>query len=185
MLSQTDLKETVKRCKKGERQAQNLLYQAFYAWAWKICIRYNDNEEDAKTCLQEGFLKALTKIHQYNDDKSFEAWIKKIFVNVCIDQFRKVKTENTTEELFDSSSSEEVAFALIQADVEHLLNLIQTLPPTEQFIFNMYAIEGYKYDEIAEMLQLHVVTVKVNMNSARTRLKNALAQDKQFSNYGR
>ncbi|MBL7782547.1 MAG: RNA polymerase sigma factor [Saprospiraceae bacterium] len=87
MLNKSELEETIRGCRKGDRYAQNRLYKAFYAWASVICQRYTHDPETTRECVQDGFFKVFTKIDQYAGDQSFEAWLKRIMIHTCIDRY--------------------------------------------------------------------------------------------------
>lgn len=186
MLNSKELAETIRGCRRGDRYAQNQLYNAFYAWAWKLCVRYTRNKSETQECVQDGFFKVFTKIDRYSDGLSFEAWFKKIFIHTCIDRYRSQLNEPLLIDLADTDTYETaVAEALINADTEHLLHLVRQLPPVYQATFNLYAIEGYEYQEIAEILGVNIGSVKSNLSKARAKLREMLTIEKQKNFYER
>lgn len=174
MLNEEELAEVIRNCRKGDRYAQNRLYQAFHAWASSLCLRYTRNAEQARECVQDGFFKVFTKLDKYAGTQPFEAWIKRVMINTCIDHYRSAMTETPTSELVEARDETVLAETLINSDVEHLLYLIRQLPPAYQATFNLYAVEGYSYQEIAEILDVSIGTVKSNLSKARWKLKTLL-----------
>ena len=174
MLTKGELAETIRGCRKDDRYAQNRLYRAFYAWASSICLRYTGNAEEARECTQDGFFKVFTKIDKYKGDLPFEAWLKRIMINTCIDRYRARLKEIPTSELTEARDETVLAETLINADVEYLLQLVRLLPPAYQTTFNLFAIEGYEYQEIADLLGVSMGSVKSNLSKARARLKEML-----------
>src|SRR5687767_15890945 len=86
MSSETDL---IEGCILGDRKMQYELYERFSPKMYGVCLRYAANAEEAEDILQEGFVKIFKKMGSYRGDGSFEGWIRRIFVNTAIEQFRK------------------------------------------------------------------------------------------------
>lgn len=176
MLNKTELEDVIRGCRKGDRYAQNRLYRAFHAWASVICLRYTNDAEAARECVQDGFFKVFTKIDKYGGDLSFEAWLKKVMINTCIDRYRMNAKEPETQEysaIHDETLQPEI---LINADADYLLHLVRRLPPAYQATFNLFAVEGFEYQEIADMLGVSVGSVKSNLSKARQRLREMLKE---------
>jgi len=185
MLNKEQLAETIRGCRSGDRYAQNRLYRAFYVWASAICLRYTGNAEEARECMQDGFFKVFTKIDKYSGDLPFEAWLKRVMINTCIDRYRARLNEIPTIALVEACDETVLAETLINADAEHLLYLVRQLPPAYQTTFNLFAIEGYEYQEIADMLGVSIGSVKSNLSKARGRLKEMLTQRQKEDAYAR
>lgn len=174
MLNKKELEETIRGCRRRDRTAQNRLYRAFFAWAFAICQRYAARDEIAKECVQDGFFKVFTKIDHFNGDLPFMSWFKKVMINTCIDRYRSGLHEMETIEYTADHDERVLPEVLINADAEYLLDLVRLLPPACQTTFNLYAVEGYAYHEIAGMLDVSIGSVKSNLAKARFRLKQLL-----------
>jgi RNA polymerase sigma factor (sigma-70 family) len=185
MLNKAEQIAIIQGCRRGDRHAQNRLYRAYHGWAWSICARYTSMNEVATECVQDAFFKVFTKIDTYSGDLPFEGWFKKILVRTCIDRYRSYQKEEVTLELNEAESEPYVAEALVNADAEYLLNLINLLPPTYRATFNLYAIDGYDYQEIADILEVNIGSVKSNLFKARAKLKQLLKQYQEGNTYGR
>lgn len=185
MLNKSELEETIRGCRKGDRYAQNRLYKAFYAWASVICQRYTQDAETTRECVQDGFFKVFTKIDHYEGQQSFEAWLKKVMINTCIDRYRSRLHESHTVSLEEAGNHMVMAENLINADAEYLLHLVRQLPPAYRSTFNLYAIEGYDYQEIADILGISLGAVKSNLFKARLRLKDMLGKSEMETAYGK
>ncbi len=135
------------------------------------------NSEEAKDLMQEVFIKLYFRLSEFRFEGSFEGWLKKLTVNLAIDEIRKSKNWNklqtTTER---SSANDEIVSEEIYSDlaVQDLLKLVIELPPVYRLIFNLYAIEGYKHHEIASMLGISEGTSKSNLHDARKLLQKRL-----------
>ncbi|MGE4347874.1 MAG: RNA polymerase sigma factor, partial [Flavobacteriaceae bacterium] len=104
---------------------------------------------------------------------SFEGWIRRIMINECISFLRvQNKVHYTEEEYFFEDSSDEINQHF---SVEQIQNLIDNLPDGYRMVFNLYAIEGYKHQEIATMLGISEGTSKSQLSHARKMLQQQIS----------
>jgi RNA polymerase sigma factor (sigma-70 family) len=166
--SETDL---IQGCIDGERPMQELLYKKFAAKMYGVCLRYAGNAEDANDILQEGFIKVYKNISKFRSEGSFEGWIRRIFVNTAIEQFRKkVKLYNVTEVQENTIEDKELD-ALDKLATKDIINIVNELSPGYKTVFNLHVIEGYSHKEIADMLGITEGTSKSQLARAKGVLK--------------
>ena len=146
-----------------------------------VCMRYADDDDEAKDILQNGFIKVFKSVENYKGDGSLEGWVKRIVINTAIDNYRrkKVKLVVVDSELTDrlgSNMEEEVEDDSIyqQIPIKAVLDAVQDLSPAYRTVFNLYVLEGYNHNEIAEMLTISVGTSKSNLSKARLNLRKML-----------
>ncbi|PLX09453.1 MAG: hypothetical protein C0596_02655 [Marinilabiliales bacterium] len=171
-----DLQEIIAGCKKMEKRAQRQLYNMYAPLFLGIAFRYGKSKEDAEDILQESFVKILTRIDQYSETGSFEGWMKRILVNTAISHYRTAQKHDFHKD-FDSIAETNIQdYEIDNSEFtrEELLNSINKLPSGFKIIFNLYAIEGYKHREIAEMLDISVGTSKSQYSRARAMLQTKL-----------
>ena len=174
------MKRLLQDCKNGDRKAQYQLYRHCFALLMGVCYRYKNQEEDAAALMNAGFLKILTNLDKYKPEIPFEAWAKRIMINTIIDEFRKNRKVRELIEYKDFSETDDFeAFidfnkAAEAFDAEELENLIKKLPPVSQKVFNLYAIDGYKHQEISELLDISEGTSKWHLSFARKKLQEML-----------
>lgn len=177
-LTEEGLQQLVAECKAEKRRAQHKLFQLFYGKVMAVCMRYAKDEEEAQDMLNEGFLKIFTQIDKYESTGSFEAWLKKVIINTCIDYQRKYKTLTQTTNFDDIPEIEmrttEENIAISKMSTDELLQLIQQLPPTTRNVFNLYVFEEYPHAEIAKLLNMKEGTSHWHLNFARTKLKEMI-----------
>jgi RNA polymerase sigma-70 factor (ECF subfamily) len=172
------LANILKACLKGDRRSQQQLYQLFVAKLYGVCLRYSDNEEEAKEILQEGFIKIFTNLKQFKNKGSLEGWMRRIMINTAMEYFRK----NSNFLLYDNDTkleSVQVKYEHVIEDLnkKDLLKMIQDLTPQYRMVFNLYAIEGYSHQEIAEILNISEGTSKSNLSRARALLKRRINEE--------
>jgi RNA polymerase sigma-70 factor (ECF subfamily) len=163
--------EIIIGCKKGRRDCQEKLFTHFSAKMFGVCLRYANNRSDAEDFLQEGFIKIFSKIEQFEFKGSFEGWMRRIMVTTALMRYRTQAHQATTpvNEFYDTAGP--VDSEVNSLESQDLLNLISQLPPRYKMVFNLFAIEGYTHQEIAEMLDISEGTSKSNLARARAILQ--------------
>lgn len=142
-------------------------------------MRYLKNEDDAKEVLNLGFLKVFQNLKSYTGQGSFDGWVYLIIRNAIIDQLRqrvKYREETLTENTEAVVSIE--ASVLEQLYATDILKLLHQLPETSRLVFNMFALEGFKHEEISKILGISTGTSKWHVSEARRILKEKLEQYK-------
>lgn len=166
--------EIIVKCKKNDRIAQMQLYNSFYKRIYNTCFRILRNSIDAEDAMQESFLKAFSHLDTYNESTPFEAWIVRIAINTSIDKLRRKDSnlielcENINYDLSDADDNEE--WELIMNKVEQIKTAIEKLPDKNRLIINLYLIEGYDHEEIAEILNIAPGTARIQYMRAKQRL---------------
>lgn len=167
----------IEGCRKNDRKAQEKLYMQLYPYLMGICYRYFISKETSKEIVNTSMLKILTQIHQYDDKYPFKVWAAKITINTILDEMRKNKKHqniNYVENYYDDNQYAEMNNALSKINVNEILQLIEKLNETERSVFNLYCIDGYSHQEIANILNINEGTSKWYLNQARTKLKDMM-----------
>lgn len=181
MLSSDELTRYIRGCALNERESQKKIYNSFYGYAMAICDCYAANEEDAVEILNDGFLKIFKEIHRFkpaysNEMNSFKGWLRKIMVCTAIDHFRKNVKHKMVGELNVSSvmvyTTEESPLEKISYD--EIIRSIQNLSPAYRTVLNLFIIEGFSHEEIAEQLGIAVGTSKSNLAKARKQVQKLI-----------
>ncbi len=170
--------EIIKRCKKNDSRAQKKLYDTYSPVLFGICLRYASDYNEAEDVLQEAFIKILTKINKYQGTGSFEGWMKRIVVNTAITNFHQAGKHKHHYDIVDiqDSSLGPREYKDLDYTQEELLGVIHSLPEGYKMVFNLYAIEGYKHKEIADMLEIDVSTSKSQYSRARKLIQKRLEE---------
>lgn len=170
-----ELVKLIEGCVVNDRSAQEAIYKRYYGKMMSMCMRYVKDRDEAMAVLNLGFLKVFKSIGGYSFGGSFDGWLHRIVYRSVIDQLRvKMKEMKTTElEMIEEKASHSVS-GLDNLLAEDLFKLLDQLPESSRMVFNMFAIEGYKHEEISEMLGISVGTSKWHVNQARTQLKDLI-----------
>lgn len=181
MLSSEELTLHIRGCALNERESQKKIYNSFYGYAMAICDCYASTEDDAIEILNDGFLKIFKEVHRFtpaysNEMNSFKGWLRKIMVCTAIDHFRKNAKHKVVGELNVSSlnayAAEETALEKISYD--EIIRCIQNLSPAYRTVLNLFIIEGFSHEEIADQLGIAVGTSKSNLAKARKQLQKMI-----------
>ncbi|MFM9985418.1 MAG: RNA polymerase sigma factor [Flavobacteriales bacterium] len=169
--------ETIEGCRKKQPQAQENLYRICYPVFMRICLRYTRSYDDAANMLQEGFIKILMRIDGYKGAGDFIGWMRRIIINTALDQVRKEKIVGhvvmaEVPDMEDKESEEESKFII---DEKQMLVLIRELPRTQSVVFNLFVMENYSHQEIADELLITVSSSKWYLFDARKILQKKLA----------
>jgi RNA polymerase sigma factor (sigma-70 family) len=176
----------IQSCIEGERTAQIELYQTYAPTMFGICLRYSSDYHSAEDLLQDGFIKAFRNMDRFNGEGSFEGWLKRIFINTAIEQYRKNKRlsflplDQEQQHLCDQQINIHDQLA-----TQELLALLQKTPYGYRTVFNLYVVEGYNHKEIGELLGISEGTSKSQLARARAYLKELILQREPNHEHGR
>lgn len=148
-------RELVSECLKNNRKAQKQMYEWLAPRMFALCIRYVGDKEFAKDVLHDGFITLFSKLSTYKGDGSLEGWARRIFVTTALMQLRKRDILRRAEDVeivgqqlvYDSDIIDKI-------DSHVLLQLVSQMPVGFRTVFNMYVIEGYTHQEIAQELNI-------------------------------
>ena len=170
--------DLITACIRRERKAEYELYQVTYGYLMSICIRYTNSREEAREALNVGFLKILNNLEKFRPELPFKAWIRKIMVNVLIDEYRKEKRHSEqikyVDEYFETSENAHLNSALVKMNVDQIHAYIRQLPTMSQKVFNLFVIDGFSHKEIAQALSMSEGTSKWHLSFSRQKLKEMI-----------
>lgn len=163
--------ELITGCRNGILKYQEALYKQFYSFAMSVCLRYTRNREDAQEVLNDSFMKFFKNIQKYDDSKPFKPWFHRILVNTCLDHHRTKQRYNRLQLVEDDQFETVVASDYeMKMNAQEILKLFDHLSDIQRVIFNLYEIEGYNHNEIAEMLDISAGTSRSHLSRAKKRL---------------
>lgn len=168
--------DLIKGCLEQDRSSQKALYRRFFGYSLSICLRYAPNREEAVEIVNDGFMKVFTRIGTYDPKRSFKSWLGRIMVNTAIDHYRATHKHYHHDGLETALEAEFPVNIIDKLSYDELIALVQQLPASYRTVFNLHAIDGYKHEEIAEMLSISVGTSKSNLFKAREALKLKIKQ---------
>jgi RNA polymerase sigma-70 factor (ECF subfamily) len=162
-----------KGCQHGDRLSQKQLYNYCFSVMMKVCIRYHKNMDDAAHSFNAAMLKVFKNIHQFRGDGDLMAWIRRIVVNTCLTAVKsQARFEYRELEEVSNSSFEPEVYQHLQA--KEILDLVHELENTQRLVFNLFVMEGFTHDEIAQQLNIPKGTSKWYLHEARKQLKEKI-----------
>ncbi len=163
------MEQLIQKCITNNRKAQNELYKLYAPKMLSMCVRYTNSREEAEEVLMNGFIKVYIKLDSFSAEGNFEGWMRRIFIREALNYRKKFKLKWTRLSLLEIDSPiKESDFS----EAEFLLRKLQSLPKGYKNVFNLFAIEGYKHREIAELLNISENTSKSQYRKAKIMLQN-------------
>lgn len=191
-MDREEEKLLVKKAKNGNMEAFEQLVSHNEKIVYNVIYRIINNSEDTYDLAQDTFIKAYTRIHQFNEESKFSTWLYRIATNTALDELRRRKgketfsinqamqgeeseiipqhrdeNENVEEKIIEQEKGEMIEIALKELSEEHRVILI------------LRDMQSLSYDEISKVLDITLGTVKSRISRARREMKNILMQDKE------
>ena len=173
-------RDLISQAAENNRHAQQKIYSKHSPKMLSICRQYIKDVHQAEDIMITAFMKVFTNLKNFEHKGSFEGWIRRIMVNECISYLRVQKKVGVLEDEFyvaDTFNNIESHFS-----VEDIQALIDSLPDGYKMVFNLYAIEGFKHQEIGKMLGISEGTSKSQLSHARKMLQEQINKQKNYVN---
>lgn len=177
-MFQTDL---VEKCKANDRKAQMKLYGQYCDGMFHVAFRFVKNADDAEDVLQESFIKAFRKIHQFKADVTFGAWLKRIVINKSIDFLKRKKQQTVVLDETYMHIEEEQDWKVDDGiTIEQVKESMERLPEKYRYVVMLFLIEGYDHSEISQILNISETASRTRLLRGKGHLRNLLKKE----NYG-
>jgi RNA polymerase sigma-70 factor, ECF subfamily len=189
ILTQFEEKQLIERSRRGDVAAFDKLVRRYERTVYNVAYRLSGSHDDASDIAQEAFVRAWNNLKSFRGEAQFSTWIHRIVTNVFLDDRKKKRSrpttsldesvdldENTvTRQFEDHSPGPE---ALMEGEERRMIleKAIHTLPEAQRVMIVMYHNQGLAYEEIAELTQLPIGTVKSRLNRARLALRDRLGK---------
>lgn len=161
----------------GDRKSLRALYDEHVDTMFASSYRITNDLQASEDIIQDSFLTSFAKLDTLSEENNYQGWLRRIVINNSLGYLRKKKTfseieSNHTE--FIEVEKEENWYAEITWD--EIRDAIQELPNSARAIFSLYALEGYKHREIAELQSISVGTSKSQYQYAKKLLQELLTK---------
>ena len=188
-------KALIERCKRGDLAAFNDLVRKYEKQVYNFAYRLTGNYDDANDVAQDAFLRVFNAIGSFRGDASFSTWLFRITTNVFLDERKRAKAHPQASldeylELGESSVTRQIEdpSPLPEAVLEEseraqiLSKAVSDLPEYQRAMVTLYHGQQKSYEEIAEIMDLPIGTVKSRLNRARLALKEKLSGLRELFN---
>ena len=171
------LNNLIRRSRAGDAQAMESIFENFKSPLYGLAYRYTNNATAAEDLIQDIFLKVFTNLHTLDNDDAFVGWLYRIAVNTCLSYIlshkRVFQKEVPLEEV------EGILNGGVQGRPEDMLSksiaeALQTLSPKLKSVFMLHDIQGFKHEEVAQIMDCSVGTSKSQLFKARLRIRHYL-----------
>ncbi len=172
----TDLGYIIEECKRGKNGAQANLYKMFASKMFAVCMRYSESREEAEDNLQDGFIRVFEAIKNFKHNGSFEGWLRRVFVSICLKKIKKTVKLYPIDDIEIPDDNWVNSEILEEISQDKLFELINNLPYKYQLVFNMYVLDGYTHEEIGSILKISAGTSKSNLFRAKKLLRDKIVK---------
>ncbi len=186
----------VERASRGDVAAFEALVKAYETKLYNVAFRMVSDSEDAMDIVQEVFLKAYQALPNFRGDSKFSTWIYRICMNASLDHLRRHKKAQVYSldapvEFSDSEAQRQVEDSaesteeIVEARFlgEKMLHVLNDLEPHYRAVLILCDVQGYSYQEIAEILDMSLGTVKSRIHRARNILRKLMDAEQSFPSY--
>ena len=152
------------------------LYKQYCDGMFIVAQRYIKDTAEAEDAMQEAFVNAFQKLHQFKGDVTFGSWLKRIVINKCLDviKARKMELFSINDEVLHISQDDDNWDVSDDVTVEEIKEAIFKLPANFRAVVQLYLLEGYDHQEIAEVLDISETASRTNLHRGKMKLKELL-----------
>ena len=173
--------QLIKKAVQNNRDAQRVLFELHSPKMLSVCRYYINDVHFAEEVMLNGFFRVFKHISSFKNEGSFEGWIRRIMVREAVSYLRQKKNlEFASDDII--VHDQQINTIDSEMEVAEIQQLIDNLPEGYRMVFVMYAIEGYKHHEIADMLNISEGTSKSQLFKARKLLQQSIKLLNKTSN---
>ena len=165
----------VKRCLEGQRDAASGLVDRYQKRLFNVALRMLNNVQDAEDVTQTVFLNAFLELRTYNPRYKFFSWIYRMTVNESLNMLKRRKRTVTLEDEFDIRAPGAAPDRAAEVQ-DRVGKALMSLKPDDRAVVVLRHFVSFSYQEIADVLEVPVRTVKSRLYTARERLRLTLRE---------
>ena len=181
-LAKQNIEELISLCRQKNQKAQFEVYNRYCKAMYNVAFRIVKDAHYAEDVMQEGFLKAFTKIDDYRQEVAFGAWLKRIIINYSIDFLKKTNTyraddiEKVMYNVEDDTAAAEPDLDFTHLKATQVLKAIDNLKDNYRMVLTLFYIEGYDQEEITEIMNISYANCRTTMSRAKDSLRKQLQE---------
>jgi RNA polymerase sigma factor (sigma-70 family) len=181
-ITNQNIEEIIALCKENNQKAQFEIYNRYSKAMYNVAYRIVKDEHFAQDVMQEGFLKAFTKINDYKQEVAFGAWLKRIIINYSLDFYKKnnaFQVDDLSKSLYKIEENDHLYSENIDLNtlkVKQVLDTILGLKDNYRMVLTLFYIEGYDQEEISEILNISYANCRTMLSRAKESLRKKLEE---------
>ncbi|MFD2517978.1 RNA polymerase sigma factor [Salinimicrobium flavum] len=177
--------QLIEACKQNNRRAQLKLYNKYCEGMYYVAKRFMKDSAEAEDALQESFIKAFEKLHQFTGEVTFGAWLKRIVINKCLDKLKAKKMELVAinEQILESVEEEDNWSVDDGVGIGEVKQKIEDLPEKYKYPLMLYLLEGYDHEEISEILNITQIASRTLVHRGKKKLQEELKDLRHGTGY--
>lgn len=170
-----EIRALVARAQAGDQRAFEALYRRTVDRIYALCLRMCADGDEASELVQDAYVRAWQGLGSFRGDSQFTTWLHRLTVNLVL-QERRSRGRRRARETLDGDMERygRAACSAMPGTRVDLERAIARLPKKAREVLVLRDVQGYKYDEIAEMTGVSLGTVKAQIHRARGLVKEAL-----------
>ncbi|MEM1321940.1 MAG: RNA polymerase sigma factor [Bacteroidota bacterium] len=174
--------QLIKESIQGNEKARRQLYERYLQAMYNRVVRMVGRPADAEDIVQESFIKVFSQLHRFKGQSTLGAWIKRITINTALNFIRQQQRVSwtTLEEQTTGLTEEREDAEGPQWSMADIHQAIKELPQGCRLVFTLYLLEGYRHQEIADLLGITASTSKTQYRRAKLLLQDLLKQQKPY-----
>ncbi len=169
-FSQVKENTLIKSAQQGDKHAYHALYELHVKRVYALCYRLTGDRGLAEDATQEVFIQLWRKLTNFDGQSRFTTWLHSVTANVTVSYMRKQRGWFQRMFNIEESAAEYEPADASSAEVD-LESYILRLPERARMVFVLHAVEGYRHEEIADMLNMAVGSSKAQFHRAKQLMK--------------
>jgi RNA polymerase sigma-70 factor (ECF subfamily) len=178
IITEEELLKLIREAQRGDLNAFETVLKNYQYYAYTVAFRVLTNDDDAKDVVQECFIRIWKNLGGYNAKVKFTTWMYKIVINLCYDKLRRRKSEYERNEVLDEQfigsddNPEQLLSNKEQAEI--IKHISDGLPEKQRMVFVLRDLEELTTDEVSQIMEMSVESVKANLSIARKTIRAKL-----------
>lgn len=163
-------------CKTGNKKAQFSIYKQYYKAMFNTAFRIVNDRFEAEDIMQESFLSAFTKLDSFSGDVTFGAWLKRIVINNSLTALKKnnrLETVSLEKVVVKEITNEKQDYSFLSTN--EILSSVSKLKSNYKVAITLHLIEGYDYEEIAQIMDISYENSRTTVSRAKHKLRQLLS----------
>ncbi len=171
------------QAKQGNTAAFGEMVRRYQNAVFSVCYRLQGNRQEAEDMSQQTFIRAYQRLYTFEAERPFLPWIRRVAANICLNAMERRRLESVDVDSVEARlrappTDDPVEQAAEQDRVERLHAAILALPPAYRAVIELRHFQELSYEEVSEMLNLPLNTVKSHLFRARKLLAEALKDER-------